>query len=215
MYSDTAHSSPSSQKFAIAYSKEWVINAYSDLTAENRAKVPAEIEINIDTFNDKTEDGADEERLIAALNELITSEKNTELEKAKLSSFEEYCKWGGIGCLGIGALALLFSVLGGGLAAFFIGLLSVVGGIGLLTKHYSKLKFVVAQKEQIEKQFEEKREKALMALKATIAEIVDYRKEFAQKEEESEKVIDYLDQISPDQYVKRVSGSPRRIGIEG
>lgn len=75
MKPESSHSSASTQKFAFALSKDWVTNAYSDIIAQNRMKIPNEIEINVDTFNDKTTDGQNENELIDKFNKLVDSEK--------------------------------------------------------------------------------------------------------------------------------------------
>ena len=68
-----------------------------------------------------------------------------------------------------------------------------------------------ATRQKIETQFEEKREKGTQILRATLAEVVDFRAEFAKKDGESQKVIDFLDGISPEQYIRKLSNSNRRI----
>ena len=45
----------------------------------------------------------------------------------------------------------------------------------------------------------------------TLAEVVDFRIEFADKDSESEQVIDFLEQLSPDQYVRKLATSNRRV----
>ena len=71
MKPESSHASASTQKFAIALSKDWITNAYNDVTAQNRMKIPNEIEINVDTFNDKTTDGQNETELIDRFNTLV------------------------------------------------------------------------------------------------------------------------------------------------
>lgn len=213
MNPEISKSSISSQKFAIAYSKEWVLNSYRDLSAENRMKIPGEIEINIDTFNDKTADGSDEPRLVNAFNTLVTAEKEAELSKVKLTEFDKFCQYGGFACLGIGALAILSSIFAGG-SAMIIGVLALVAGIGLCLKYNTKKKYIETQHALIENQFEGKREKGLKILKATIAEIVDFRCEFETKDKESSRVIEFMNQLSAEQYVKTLAGSPRKVNVK-
>lgn len=46
---------------------------------------------------------------------------------------------------------------------------------------------------------------------ATLAEVVDFRLDFSEHDAESQSVIDFLEQISPDQYVRKLATSNRRI----
>lgn len=207
MKPETSHASVSTQKFAIALSKEWVSNAYNDVVAQNRMKIPNEIEINVDTFNDKTTDGQNENELISKFNALVDNEKANALGQTVLSSFEKFCLWGGVT---IGVIGLIMMIAG----TVFLGLIAIIAGVGMVINHFSKKKNVEQNRQNIEAKFEEKRQKGTQIIRATLAEVVDFRAEFAEKDGESQKVIDFLEQISPAQYVKKLSDSSRRIKVQ-
>lgn len=205
MKPQTSHASVSTQKFSIALSKDWISNAYNDVVAQNRMKIPHEIEINIDTFNDKTVDGQNESELVTKFNALINREKYNALSTCVLSGFEQFCLWGGISIGVIGLLLLIFAPL--------LGIIAIIAGVGMIINHFSKKNKVETQRNNINAQFEEKRGKGIQILRATLAEVVDFRSEFAQKDKESQKVIDFLEQITPEQYVRKLSDSNRRINL--
>lgn len=205
MKPESSHASVSTQKFAIALSKEWISNAYNDVTAQNRMKIPNEIEINVDTFNDKTIDGQNEDELISKYNALVDKEKATALAQNVLSGFEQFCLYGGI-AIGVIGLIMMF-------IAVFFGLIAIIAGVGLIINHFSKKKRIETNRQNIETQFEKKRNDGSQIIRATLAEVVDFRAEFAQRDGESQKVIDFLDEISPEQYVRKLSDSNRRINV--
>lgn len=207
MKPESSHASVSTQKFAIALSKEWISNAYNDVVAQNRMNIPNEIEINVDTFNDKTTDGQNETELIEKFNALVDREKASALSQVVLSSFEQFCKWGGIA---IGAIGLIMGISGSG----FLGLIAIIAGVGMVINHFSKKKRIEQNRQNIEAQFEEKRQKGSQIIRAILAEVVDFRAEFAEKDSESQKVLDFLEQISPEQYVRKLSDSNRRIKVQ-
>lgn len=206
MKPESSHASVSTQKFAIALSKEWIGNAYNDITAQNRMKIPNEIEINVDTFNDKTTDGQNENELISKFNSLVDSEKAKALAQCVLSGFEKFCLYGG-GVIGVIGLIMIFAVNP------LIGIIAIVAGIGMVINHFSKKKKIEVNRQNIETQFEEKRKNGSQIIRATLAEVVDFRAEFAAKDGESQKVIDFLEQISPEQYVRKLADSNRRINV--
>ncbi len=206
MKPESSHASVSTQKFAIALSKGWITNAYNDIIAQNRMKIPNEIEINVDTFNDKTTDGQDEEEIVQRFNDLIDSEKNDALSQTELSAFDKFCKIGGIA---IAVIGLLMFIFGHG----FLGVIAVIAGVGMVINYFSKKKNIEQTRQNIEEQFEKKRTSGLQIIRATIAEIVDFRAEFAAKDGESQKVLDFLEQITPEQYVKKLSDTNRRIRV--
>lgn len=207
MKPESSHASVSTQKFAIALSKEWVSNAYNDVVAQNRMKIPNEIEINVDTFNDKTTDGQNEAELIGKFNSLVDNEKANALAQLVLSGFEKFCLYGGAA---IGVIGLIMMIADSG----FLGLIAIIAGAGMVINHFSKKKKIEQNRQNIEAQFEEKRQKGSQIIRATLAEVVDFRAEFAEKDSESQKVVDFLEQVSPEQYVRKLSNSNRRIKVQ-
>lgn len=207
MKPESSNASVSTQKFAIALSKEWVSNAYNDVIARNRMNIPNEIEINVDSFNDKTTDGQNENELIGRFNSLVNSEKQKALEPVTLSGFEKFCLFGGAAIGAIGLIMLLSGIL-------LIGLIAIIAGVGMVINHFSKKKQMEQTRQNIEAQFEEKRRNGTQVIRATLAEVVDFRAEFAEKDAESQQVIDFLEQISPEQYVRKLSDSTRRIKVQ-
>lgn len=205
MKPESSHASVSTQKFAIALSKDWISTAYRDVTAQNRMKIPHEIEINVDTFNAKTTDGQNETELINDFNLLINREKADALAHCVLSGFDKFCLYGGAAIGVIGLLMLAGSP--------FLGVIAVIAGIGLILNHFSKKKKIATTSQSIETQFEQKRTNGSQIIRATLAEVVDFRAEFAEKDQESQQVIDFLEQISPDQYVRKLTDSNRRIRV--
>lgn len=206
MKPESSHASVSTQKFAIALSKEWIGNAYNDVTAQNRMKIPNEIEINVDNFNDKTTDGQNEADLIKKFNTLVDNEKAALLAQCDLSGFEKFCLYGGI-IIAILGLLMMFT------NNVFMGLIAIVAGIALVMNHFSKKKSKEANRNNIEAKMEEKRKNGSQIIRATLAEVVDFRAEFAEKDGESQKVLDFLEQISPEQYVRKLADTGRRIKV--
>ena len=204
MKPETAHSSVSTQKFAFALSRDWVMNAYNDVVAQNRMKIPNEIEINVDTFNDTTVDGQNENELLERFSKLVSSERDAELATCVMSSFEQFCLYGGIAVGVIGLVMLLFGNK-------FLGLIAVIAGVGMVLNHFSKKKDIENKRQNIAERYEKKRSSGSEIIRATLAEVVDFRIEFADKDSESEQVIDFLEQLSPDQYVRKLATSNRRV----
>ncbi len=206
MKPESSNSSVSTQKFAFALSKEWVTNAYNDVVAKNRMKIPNHIMINVDTFNDKTTDGHNENELIERFNHLVDSEMQNALSQCVMSGFENFCLYGGGSIFGIGMLMFL-------VGSIFLGTIAIIAGIGMMINHFSKKKAIENSRGKISRQFEDKREKGCQVIRATLAEVVDFRLEFAEKDSESQKVIDFLDQITPEQYVRKLATTNRRIKV--
>ena len=205
MKPESSHSSISTQKFALALSRDWVTNAYNDVTAKNRMKIPYEIEINVDTFNDKSTDGQNENELIEKFNSQIDSEKEQTLSNYFPSLFDKFLLYGGI-AIGVIGLMMIFGNI-------FLGLIAIIAGIVMVLKHKSNIENIETNRKKIEEQYENKRVNGEQIIRATLAEIVDFRIEFAEKDAESTKVLDFLEQIRPEQYVNKLASSNRKIKI--
>lgn len=206
MKPESSHASVSTQKFAIALSKEWVSNAYNDVVATNRMKIPNEIEINVDVLNATTTDGQNETELVEEFKTLVDQEEQTALSQCVLSGFEQFCLYGGAA---IGLIGLIMMIAG----SVFLGLIALIAGAGMVINHFSKKKKVEANRQTIIDQFEKKRTSGIQVIRATLAEVVDFRAEFKKKDAESQKVVDFLEQISPEQYVRKLAESNRRIKV--
>ena len=204
MKPETAHSSVSTQKFAFALSRDWVMNAYNDVVAQNRMKIPNEIEINVDTFNDTTVDGQNENELLERFSTLVSSERDAELATCVMSSFEQFCLYGGIAVGVIGLVMLLFGNK-------FLGLIAVIAGVGMVLNHFTKKKDIENKRQNIAERYEKKRSSGSEISRATLAEVGEFRSAFADKDSEREQDIDSLEQLSPDQYVRKLATSNRRV----
>lgn len=209
MKPESTNSSVSTQKFALSLSKEWVANAYEDIIATNRSKIPNEIEIHLDAdgariFSASTRDGENENELVAVYNGNIDRAKADALSKLTLSGFQQFCLYGG-GVIAV--LGLIMLVTG----SIFMGLTAAVAGIGMVFNHFSSKKNIEIQRQNVENQYEDMRRNGIQIIRATLAEVVDFRMEFEERDEESEHVIELIDSLSPEQYVKRMTDSTRRI----
>lgn len=205
------NASAESQKFALACSKEWIRGAFADLTVENQLKVPNVIEISIDTFHDRTIDGSDETRLAEALQELVTAEKGAEEGKIKEPGW--FYKGGGVAFMALGAFFIITVAMQGSTTGLVVGLTAIIIGI-IMASHYSTgKKQAEEQRTAIEDKYEQKLAEEMGLLRATLAEVVDFRREYDTCASDSGKVFSFLEQIDPYEYVGTIPGSSRKVTV--
>jgi len=203
MNPEESKSSTATQKFATALSRNNIVTAFNDITAKNRIKVPYDIEINVDNFNDKTQNGEDEEEVLNRFEELIEQEKQEELSKAKLDLFQQFCLYGW-------AADILYGII----KTFMdksLAFITIIIGIGLIIYHFtskSKLQKII---QQIIEAYDKKLESGQQIIRAIIAEIVDFRIEFNERDAESSKVLDFFEQIRPEEYIRKIGTNERKI----
>ena len=194
----------STQKFAIALTKDWIISAYNDVTAKNRMNIPQYIDIVIGTFKDRTEDGRNEQELEGKMIAQLTQERDAKLAKCVMSGFDQFCLYGG-GVIGIVGLLMMFT------GHLFLGIIAAVAGIFFVVKHFSSKKSIESDRQRIVQDYENLTKSSIEILRALMAEIVDFIAEFNQKDARAAEVVDFLEQISPEQYVRKISGTRRHV----
>ena len=203
MNPESSKSSVATQKFATALSRDNIVTAFNDVVAQNRMNVPYDIEINVDTFNDKTQDGEDEEEVLNRFENLVEQEKQTDLSKLKLNMFEQFCLFGG-------AAVVLYGIIKSFMDKSF-AFITIILGIGLIIYHFTAKQKVQKLIQKTIEKYAQKLESGKQIIRATIAEIVDFRIEFTEKDAESKKVLDFFEQIKPEEYIRRLTNSERKI----
>ena len=203
MNPEESKSSVATQKFATALSRNNIVTAFNDVVAQNRMNVPYEIEINVDTFNDKTQDGEDEEEILDRFEKLVEQEKQTELSKVKLSIVEQFCLYGG-------GVILLYGIIKS-FADKSFALITIILGIGSIVYHITAKQKIKKLIDKINNAYAQKLESGKQIIRATIAEIADFRVEFSERDVESKKVLDFFEQIKPEEYIRRLINAERKI----
>ncbi|MDR1960684.1 MAG: hypothetical protein LBQ16_00180 [Gracilibacteraceae bacterium] len=204
MKPEVSNVSVSTQKFAVALSRDWIANAYNDVVANNRMQIPDVIEINVENFNEVTRDGRDEADLIEKWSSIVQTEKESALAPHTINAFQKFCLIGGSVIGVVGLIACIASQV-------FLGIIAVVAGSGMVINHFTKKKAVQIRRQHIESQLETKFNDGAQIIRAALAEVVDFRAQFAEKDGMSQAVVDFLERVKPEQYVKKLSDSTRRI----
>ena len=192
MRPESSQANISTQKFAIALSKEWIRQAYNDVTAANRMKIPNEIEIKVGAFTDVTTDGQNEKEILDRYNLFLDGEKLIALSQNKFPKSNYVLLFSG--CVFVIAaicglwMAWLWLVIG------VILLLAFAGAIGQIKTAHRAL----------DTTFGDKRKEGTDIICALMAEVVDFRAQFNERDSESKKVTNFLDEISIKQITKKV-----------
>lgn len=195
MHPETSHASRATQRFATAQSRDWILDAHQDLTAQIRAQVPVDITLKVLDWMGVTRDGGNQQELEAALGAHIDQQLQTALAKVKLGVLH----W-----LGVGLAALL-------LLAGFGALVPMAMGAGLLLWVGFAYKNLDNVRARVKAQFQQTREHALQVLKACMAEVVEVRRELAKRDAQSESLPALLESISPEQFALSGHDNTRRV----
>ena len=209
------------QRFAIAVSQGWILNAHETLTTLTRSEYSQEIAFDIDDWTAKTKDGSNETELLAAqqaeydrqkktaLNQLEKDTKET-LDKIKLSTAKVFMS----ALVGGGGILALFSQ---GSEVFGLILLALSGGLvgfSILANNKKRAQIQTdapRKRAQIQADFEEKKKKGPEILSALLAEVVDYRSQWKKADGEAEEFRSIMLELTPDQYQLSRPEEGRRV----
>ena len=117
--------------------------------------------------------------------------------------FEQYSLWAGIA---IAAYALVKTIMDKSFAFILF-----IAAIGMIIYHFSakaKIQKVIQRTIEV---YSQKLESGKQIIRAMMAEVVDFREEFAERDAESKDVLDFLEQIKPEEYIRKIGNNERKI----
>ena len=209
-------------KFAIAVSKYYIYDAYNDITAENRAKIPEKISgafeqkeisssykynttfsgekiesksFDVSEFQFVTKDGSNELKIIELLKEKRMQDLQKALAQAQKAQSDE-------------AADITKNIILGIIGFFFIvGIPLLIIAVPQKIRLNEKYQFYF---NDLKKQFSNLVTNESQTIRAFCAETVDYRDEFAEKDAKAQIFLDYIENLEGNEYI-HVPASRRRV----
>ncbi len=200
MHPETSSASRATQRYAIALSRDWIVRAHADITADNRARVPADVVIQVEDWSGSTRDGSNETELISSLETHFDGKMATALANVKLQP-QDYM------ALVFGAMLVLYglyTITSSGVLALVLG----AAGLGWFQIARGRLKTSEAR---VRDEFAKLKEKARGILQATIAELVNWRRAYKVEDEKAAAVKEMLEAFSPGQYLLSSHDNSRAV----
>ena len=186
-----------SQRFAVAMSRDWIVAAHDDLTAKNRAGVPRDIPIKIESWDGKTQAGENETELLESIKSHWMAEEAKRIATIVLSPINWVA-------LVLGGLVTVYGLVKG--SPFLI----IVGIAGIIWYFYGKWK-LDQTKVQVQTHFNGLRETSPKILKAVLAEVVDWRKDYAAGDTQADELRKYFGSITTEQHLLTNFDSGRSV----
>lgn len=202
MHPQEMQASPALQKMALALGRDSILSAFRDIVAENRADIPQTIKFRILAFDNETEDGSNEEKLLRLFVTWNDVKRMIRMRPYELSSQEKLFRW-------IWLLPVLLGLYGG---EVYWTALGIAAGAVIFNAYIKAKKRMDSIHASITEEYQKQEEEGKQMLRGVIAEIVDYRTEIARLDAESEKVIDFLQGLNPAQFIGSADGS-RRVRV--
>lgn len=188
MNAEQSGASLATQRFAIAMSREWISQAYDQIVAEGRQGVPNSIELDIDGWMCET-DGWNEEQIVGLLESECEERAQHASDACTLEpAFYLSATVGGLAVLTI--LMMLYQRANEWLVLF------AFAGIGALSYAVIQYRRLDSRKANARKSVEQDYRKKREVLRACIAEFVDWKEEWADRDNEASEARAALDSIT-------------------
>lgn len=197
MFADRYGATLATQRYAVSRSRAWIVAGFNDLTARDRSRIPAAAEVTCGSWKGVSEDGSDEPALVADLQQHYAQRAEQAIAAISLSKQT----------LVIAVIGALFGLLMINANTWF-GLL-----ILLAVGAYSFFQYQGLDKarQHVRVELEKERDQAARMLKATLAELVDYRREVAAEDSHARGVVELLESLSSPQFVLNRPGQSRAV----
>ncbi|OUS69484.1 hypothetical protein B1748_31375 [Paenibacillus sp. MY03] len=195
MYPRESNASLATQKLSLALSKEWIAHAHDDITLDNRSHIPQSIEIKVDSWVGFTTDGSNELELIDDLTKHMNERKEAALKKNKVSIWG----WGSL------VAGIAFAVMGIGMPFLFVFAAAAI--LYFFTARHK----VGKKKTAIVDAFEGLLSSSTDVLRAVLSDVVDFRREYEEEDTKADKIREFLDTVTPEQYAFSSYDSARAV----
>lgn len=196
MHAESSHASVSTQRFALVLSRQWIAAAHADLAAGNRASVSSAVQVGIAGWSGTT-DGSNEAELADSLKVHLQREEDAALEQVTLSPMAWFS-------LFVGVVSTLLCVA----LQSLIPLPFLVIGIGWFVISRAGLQ---KARDQVSAAATQTRISALDVLHGSVAEVVDWRREYTRLDAQAEDVEAFLGALAPHEQIGTSHDTHRNI----
>lgn len=198
MHPELSQVTRATQRFAVAHSRNWILDGHADITAKARMSVPADVELTVEGWEGVTQNGDNETELLQSLEKDLAGRQARELATIKFKP----AHWAGV-LLGV---ALILGASKAGWLAVILGGLVLVGMFTVYTN-------LEKQRAQVKAKFATLRQQTSDALRACLAEVVELRRDIARRDAVADTVTAFLEGISPEQHILSSHDSVRRVMV--
>ena len=206
MSPESSGATPATQRYAVSRSQKWIIDGFQDLTARDRAVIPAEAEISCGSWKGTSRDGSNEQALSGDLYKHYASR----IEQAVNAVGITGGVWAATVIGGLIGLVIVMSSLSAptNIGGALIGLLILAGAGALFFFKYKDLENV---RTRVRQNLEKERDEARRILKACLAELTDFRRELAREDGRANGVVELLTALHSPQFILKGPESTRTV----
>ena len=200
MYPERTGATRATQRYAVSRCRHWIIAGLNDLTARDRALVPAEVEVACGSWKGTSRDGMNEQQLTADLHQHYSTRTEQAVNAVGISGGT----WAAL-IIG-GLLGLVIAAQGGG--AILVGILIMAAAGAYFYFQYKNLDNV---RQRTREALEKERDEASRILRAALAELTDLRRDTAVEDDKADDVVELLTALSSPQFILKRPEQTRTV----
>ncbi|HLX06502.1 MAG TPA: hypothetical protein VKY89_01430 [Thermoanaerobaculia bacterium] len=185
MYPEQAEASLAAQRYAAAFSRDWILAAHHALVAQDAERVPQEVPLQLGEWQGASRDGHDGQELAGSLRAFYAARKARDLAKIKLPVYAWLAPLVGLACAGLG-------LAGGGSVTVALTFLAIGGLLLLLGKRQQ-----AKRRDELAAKLDSELGNALQTLELVLAELASYRRNWTIAHTAAHDVDRILRSISP------------------
>lgn len=190
MHPEQLGATRATQRYAVSRSREWIIAAHNDLVARDRAQMTRQADLKIASWSGTSSDGTNESALAADLKQHYDARTEAAVNAVALSP--------GVWIALVAGVLIGGLIMTGGGMAILIGLVLMAAAGAFF---YFKRNDLDRQREEARTTLEKEHEQAAAILKASLAELADYRREVAREDARASAVTTLLESLSSPQFI--------------
>lgn len=185
MYPDQAGASLAAQRYAAAFSRDWILAAHQALVAKDAAGVPQEVPLQLGDWQGASRDGHDGQELAASVRAFHEARKARDLAKIKLPVYGWLAPVVGLACAAVG-------LAGGGSVLVALSCVAIGGLLLLLGKRRQ-----AKRRAELAAKLDAELSNALQTLESVLADLASYRRNWTIGHTAAHDVDRLLRSISP------------------
>lgn len=200
MHADVIKASISTQRLAIALSKDWVTSAFNNIAVKVRNHIPQSFRIDIEGWNQTITDGSEQASLCQEAEKEFSARRDREIAAVVQSKWDL-----------IIPIILAVAMIPGFISGPMWGFICVIAAAGFGLRWFMNKKNCENTKKSIFDKYTDIIKNVKDTVMALCAERVDYIAEISARDAVSQQTSEYLDAIEVGQYV--ASSSQRNMMV--
>lgn len=164
MYPEQAGASLAAQRYAAAFSRDWILAAHRTLVRRDGEQVPGQVELKVGDWQGASRDGHNGQELAASLRSSFAARKAAESAAIKLPAYSWLAPAAGLAFTGL--------ALTGAVSWIFALVLLTIGGLLFVLGKRNQGK----RREELAAKLDREMGEALQMLEAVLGELASYRR---------------------------------------